>query len=406
MNNFITNYYRLLSALSLAMDFSSRGLMRHHQRVALIALQIGKLYGLNQDQLERLFSAAILHDAGSSTWEEKQHLLEFSSVNTLSHCQKGYQLFYQHPIFHNIAEIILYHHERWDGQYSTSGIVKTEIPIESRIIHLADRIDVLVRDDIYILGQKKQICRIITGESGRLFDPHLVEAFSDLSERECFWLDLHSEFISEVLSYHCPVSTKRLDMLEVTSIAQTMSRVIDFKSPYTRKHSAGVADVCYFLGQKAGFTPDHCDILKVAGLLHDLGKLGIPDAILDKPGKLTDSEFDIMRKHTYYTYHILKLVDGFETINHYASCHHEKLNGRGYPFKLDGKELKTGARIVAVADIFTALTEDRPYRKALEKKQVVGIISDQVKLGVIDEEIAALLLTNYEEARLSRQNHV
>ena len=405
MKSFETNYYRLLSSLSLAMDFSSHGLMRHHQRVALIALQIGKLYGLNQDQLERLFTAAILHDAGSSTWEEKQQLIEFYTAKTLNHCKKGYQLFYQHPLFHNISDIILYHHERWDGLHNSSGRVKIEIPIESRIIHLADRIDVLVRDNAYILEQKKQICRIINNESKRIFDPQLVEAFNDLSERECFWLDLHSEFINDVLAHHCPVSTKRLDMLEVMSIAQTMSKVIDFKSPFTRKHSAGVAEVCYFLAQKAGFTSDHCDTLKVAGLLHDLGKLGIPDTILDKPGKLTASEFDIMRKHTYYTYHILKRVDGFETINHYASCHHEKLNGRGYPFKLDEKDIKTGARIVAVADIFTALTEDRPYRKAMEKKKVVGIIQDQVKSGVIDGELTVLLLANYEEAQWSRQNY-
>ncbi|AQS57768.1 HD-GYP domain-containing protein [Desulforamulus ferrireducens] len=403
MDSYITNYYKLLSSLSLAMDFSSRGLLRHHQRVALIALQIGRLYGLNQDQMEKLFTAAILHDAGSSTWQEKQQLLEYSAIETLSHCQKGFQLFHRHPIFHNIAEIILYHHERWDGYNST--LTKTDIPIESRIIHLADRIDVLIKEDAYILGQKKHICQTITAGSGKLFDPLLVEAFSDLSERECFWLDLHSEFVNEVLSHHCPVSTKRLGILEIASVAQTMSKVIDFKSPYTRKHSAGVAQMSYFLGQKAGFTPEHCDILKVAGLLHDLGKLGIPDAILDKPGKLTADEFDIMRKHTYYTYHILNMVDGFETINHYASCHHEKLNGRGYPFKLDGQELKTGARIVAVADIFTALTEDRPYRPALDKKLVMGIISDQVKLGHLDGELAALLLTNYEEAQYIRQSN-
>ncbi len=395
---FETNYYKLLSSLSLAMDFGSQGLMRHHQKVALIALQIGKLYGLDQEQLERLFTAAILHDAGSNTWMEKQQLMDFNTTKTLDHCKKGYQLFYQHPLFHNISDIILYHHDRWDGLCNSSGRSKSEIPIESRIIHLADRIDVLVRDNVYILDQRKQICHTINAESKKLLDPYLIEAFNDLSERECFWLDLHSEFIDDVLAHHCPVITKQLEVLGVMPIAQTMAKIIDFKSPFTRKHSVGVAEVCHFLAQKAGFTSDHCDILKVSGLLHDLGKLGIPDTILDKPGKLTSSEFDIMKRHTYYTYHILKMIDGFETINHYASCHHEKLNGRGYPFKLDGREIKTGARIVAVADIFIALTENRPYRKAMEKKQVVEIIENQAKSGVIDKELSILLLTNYEEA--------
>ncbi|MEW6064867.1 MAG: HD-GYP domain-containing protein [Bacillota bacterium] len=403
MDQFITNYFKLLSSLSLAMDFSSRGVMRHHQRVALIALQIGKLYGLNPNQLERLFTAAILHDAGSSTWEEKNQLTDFFITGTLNHCKKGYLLFKDHPLFRSIADIILYHHDRWDGFKNASGLKGEQIPIESRIIHLADRIDVLIREDIYILEQKKPICRGINEESRRLFDPQLVDAFNDLSERECFWLDLHSEFITDILAHHCPVVTKKLGLSEVTAVAETMSKVIDFKSPFTRRHSGGVARVSRLLAGKVGFSENHCDIVKIAGLLHDLGKLGIPDAILDKPGKLTPGEFDVMKRHTYYTYHILKMVDGFETINHYASCHHETLSGRGYPFKLDGSDIKTGARIVAVADIFTALTEDRPYRKAMEKELVIKILGNQARSGAIDEDLTLFLLTDYEEALLAGQ---
>lgn len=403
MEPIITNYYKLLSSLSLAMDFSSHGLLRHHQRVALIALQIGKLYGLPTHQLEKLFTAAILHDAGSSTWEEKGRLMDFFSSGTLHHCKKGHALFQGHPLFGPIADIILYHHDRWDEAISASGLGEKQVPIEAGIIHLADRIDVLIRDDVYILEQKKSICRIINEESGKLFDPRLVAAFNDLSERECFWLDLHSEFISDILAHHCPVATKELNLSQITAVAETMAKVIDFKSPFTRRHSGGVARVARLLAEKAGFTQDHCDIVKVAGLLHDLGKLGVPEAILDKPGKLTASEFNLIKKHTYYTYHILKMVDGFDTINHYASCHHETLSGKGYPFKLDGTELKPGARIVAVADIFAALTEERPYRGAMKKEQVIQILGDQSRRGVLDQDITALLLTEYEEALLASQ---
>ncbi|SHF10774.1 HD-GYP domain-containing protein [Desulforamulus putei] len=403
MEQFITNYFKLLSSLSLAMDFGSHGLMRHHQRVALIALQIGKLYGLDHHQLERLFTAAILHDAGSSTWEEKGQITEYFTTETLKHCKKGYVLFKDHLLFRSIADIILCHHDRWDGLRNPSGLKGEQIPVESRIIHLADRIDVLVRDDIYILEQKKHICRIINEKSEGFFDPKLVDAFNDLSERECFWLDLHSEFTTDILAHHCPVATKKLGLPEVTAVAEIMSKVIDFKSSFTNRHSAGVARVAHLLARKAGFTEDHCNIVKVAGLLHDLGKLNIPDQILDKPGKLTADEFNVMKRHTYYTFHILNMIDGFETINHYASCHHETLNGRGYPFKLDEAELKTGARIMAVADIFTALTEERPYRKPMEKEMVLKILHKQVKSGAIDPDLTALLLTDYQEAFLAGQ---
>lgn len=398
MIKFNIDYYQLLSSLSMAMDFSSRGIMRHHQRVALIALQIGKLYGLDTNQLNKVFIAAILHDAGSSTWEEKEELAKFSSNGTANHCKKGYLLFKDHPLFDYIAEIILHHHDRWYGCAKDTSLTGEQIPIESRIIHLADRIDVLIQDNIYILEQRKRICEEINKNSGLLFDPHLVEAFNDISKRECFWLDLHSEFITDILAHHCPVDGKQIEMSDVTALAQTMSKVIDFKSPFTRRHSAGVANVASFLGSKAGFPEQECEILKVSGLLHDLGKLGIPDYILNKPGKLTTEEYNIMKRHTYYTYHILKMVNGFDTINSYASYHHETLNGQGYPFKIDSSELSVGSRIVAVADIFTALTEERPYRKPMENKKVVNILQENVKKGGIDTEITDLLLEHYDEA--------
>lgn len=398
MLKFNVDYYQLLSSLSMAMDFSAHGIMRHHQRVALIALQIGKLYGLDAIQLNKVFIAAILHDAGSSTWEEKDQLAKFSFAGTINHCKKGYLLFKDHPLFDCIADIILHHHDRWHGIENDSSLIREQIPIESRIIHLADRIDVLIRDDIYILEQRKGICEAINKNSGVLFDPRLVEAFNDISLRECFWLDLHSEFITDILAHHCPIEGKQMEISDVTALAQTMSKVIDFKSPFTRRHSAGVANVANFLGIKAGFPEEECELLRVSGLLHDLGKLGVPDYILNKPGKLTREEYNIMKRHTYYTYHILKMVEGFDTINSYASYHHETLNGQGYPFKIDSSELSIGSRIVAVADIFTALTEERPYRKPMDNKKVVSILHENVKKGAIDTEITALLLEHYDEA--------
>lgn len=398
MLKFNSNYYQLLSSLSIAMDFSSTGLMRHHQRVALIALQIGKLYGLSNGQLNSLFTAAILHDAGSSTWEEKGQLKNFFIKESFNHCKKGYLLFKGHPLFDFICEIILYHHDRWDGLKNASKLSRHQIPIESRIIFLADRIDVLINESTYILEQKKNICTAINAESNRLFDPHLVEAFNDISNRESFWLDLHSDFLTEIIAHHCPLAEKQLGLKEVMAVAETMSKVIDFKSPFTQRHSGGVARVAQLLGTKAGLSMKNCQMLRVAGLLHDVGKLAIPDEILNKPAPLTESEYRIMKGHTYYTYHILKRIDGFETINQQASYHHETLNGQGYPFKLDSSDLDIGARIVAVADIFTALTEERPYRSSMQKKEVINILSNKVKAGGIDANVTALLMDCYDEA--------
>src|SRR3990167_2949515 len=120
---------------------------------------------------------------------------------------------------------------------------------------------------------------------------------------------------------------------------------------------------------------------EIAALLHDIGKLSVPDEILEKPGGLSTEEFNIMRGHTYFTYHILNSIDGFDTISEWAAFHHEKLNGRGYPFHLKEGQLSIGSRIMAVSDKFSALSEDRPYRKSLTNNEIIANLNIMVDSG-------------------------
>jgi HD-GYP domain-containing protein (c-di-GMP phosphodiesterase class II) len=146
------------------------------------------------------------------------------------------------------------------------------------------------------------------------------------------------------------------------------------------------------LGKMTGYSKNECNLLLIAGYLHDLGKLAIPNSLLEKPGSLTKSEFDLIRCHTFYTYQLLDSIGGFQTINQWASFHHEKLDGSGYPFHLTGEDIPLGSRILAVSDVFTAITEDRPYRKGMDKSEVIKVMQTMADNGSLTPEIVALLL--------------
>lgn len=388
---------KLLNALSLAMDYNRSGLMRHHKRVALICSYLAEELQLDTSVLPLLHLSAIIHDAGVSTYREREGLKNFETVNPWQHCERGYELLGHMPILAPLANVILYHHDRWDGQ-NKSRLAGNEIPLPSRIIYLADRIDVLAYRDGNILDYRQEIVNKINTGSGTMFDPELVDAFNKVARKESLWLDLTSQFIDFHLDGRIHARPVIAGLKEIIDISQIFAEIIDSKSPYTYRHSQLVAKTAVFLAGKAGFTDQQQNNMYVAGLLHDLGKLSIPEEILEKPAGLNKQEYNLMKQHTYITYQILNNMAGFKEIAQWAAYHHEKLNGEGYPFRLKGIDLSTGSRIMAVADIFSALVEDRPYRQGLPRHRVEKIMGDMVNNGHIDGDILWLLMNNYREA--------
>lgn len=167
-------------------------------------------------------------------------------------------------------------------------------------------------------------------------------------------------------------------------------------SPEVQNHHEKVAYISYRLADLMGMNEQEKQLALFGALMHDIGKLKIPDAILEKPGKLTEEEFNIMKEHAYYSYILLNSVEGFEKIAVWAAWHHEKLNGNGYPFHLMSEEIPLGARIMTVADIFSAVTEDRPYRKGMEAGQVIEILKKDAESGALSKPLVELLISNYD----------
>jgi putative nucleotidyltransferase with HDIG domain len=169
---------------------------------------------------------------------------------------------------------------------------------------------------------------------------------------------------------------KELDQLNWGALT-ALARAIDAKSPWTAGHSERVTNLALKIGRVLGFSQEEIDILHRGGLLHDLGKIGVPAEILDKPGKLSDEELPVMRRHAALGAHILESIAAYAGVIPMVLQHHERVDGRGYPNGIAGDLICSGARIFAVADAFDAMTSDRPYRKALKQERAIEIIQEE-----------------------------
>ncbi len=398
-------FYSILKVFSAAIDLISKKVVGHHKQVAYITFEIGKEMGFSSEKLGELFIAALLHDVGVFYLNQNFDDLSFDNKDN-QHAEVGYQLVKEYFNSNYIPEIIRYHHLEWN-QIDTAMFRGKIIPEESQILFLADRITTLIRDNSFILNQVPEIEDRITKLAGRWFWPEAVNSFLKISAYESFWLNAVNNLqLERELNYNSGIVNIPVDLDNFMDFGCFSSHIIDFRSPFTATHSSGVAVIAEQMAGFCGFSNEECQLMKLAGYLHDIGKLAVPLTILDKPGKLNRDEWAIMKSHSYYTHQVLSEFEGFQMIRDWSSFHHEHLNGRGYPFHLTGQNLSRGARLMAVADVFTAITEDRPYRKRMKKKQVVEVLEKMQAKEKLDSTLIEVLLDNYDilnEIRLSTQ---
>ena len=396
------NLYELISCLTDAVDLISPELADHHQQVAYLSYEIAKELKLPKKQQNDLLLAGMLHDVGAFSLEERLALIEEESLTASHHAFKGAHMLENfHPLT-DVANIIRYHHIPWnsgEGRYYN----EKKVSFLSHIVHLSDRIAVLINKNYEIIGQIKGIRDAILLQKGTIFVPELVDAFIDLSHKEYVWLDTAYKPLLDIIPKVKGFVNLDLNIEDVVDLTKIFACIIDFRSPFTANHSAGVAKTAEKLAELAGFSPYECKMMLVSGYLHDLGKLAVKNDVLEKPGKLNVDEFNLIKSHTFYTYRLLQTIQGFETINKWASFHHEKLNGQGYPFHLSDSDIPLGSRIIAVADVFTAITEERPYRKGMRNEQVIRVLDSMVLNKSICSHVVSILLDNYDLVNQIRQ---
>ena len=368
-----------------AIDSFNYLLKSHHRRVAIISYNIGRALNLSNDDLFELVIAASLHDIGALSIQERDMLIKEDVTNPQPHCIMGYHMLNSFDVFKNIAQVIKHHHIAYEDFLKAKD---GEVPYVSHIIHLADRIDVLISQDTFILNQKDNISEVIQHKVGTLFHPEVFEGFIKASKGDIFWIEISNMSLDQLFKKIDFSIDFNLTIDNVIGFAQAISQIIDFRSKFTAAHSYTVAHLASLLGKYFNFSEEKCKKLMIAGYLHDIGKIGIDPALIEKDGPLTNEEYNIVKLHSYYSGQILSELntsEWFSEIVEWTERHHEKSDGSGYPYALDDTVLDEGVKVLAFADVITALMETRPYRKSMSIDDAFNIIDEKLAFNISPE---------------------
>ena len=408
----------LISALSHALDITEGQPEGHCVRCCWIGMHVGRRLGISEGDLWNLYYTLLLKDLGCSSnaaricelylTDDLSFKRDFKTVGdslpkvlqfVLSHtglkaglaerfrsvltimrdgeeiateliatrCQRGAEIARLLRFPETVSAGIYSLDEHFNGQGKPHGLAGEEIPLYSRIALLAQVIDVF-----HTAGGAQAALDEVRQRAGGWFDPALVQAFDQLEGDDSFWTMLASpDVMTAVLALEPAGHVVALDDDYLDDIAAAFGQVVDSKSPYTSGHSARVA-------------------LKRGALLHDVGKLGVSNSILDKPGKLDDEEWAAVKAHAMYTETILSRIDAFAELARVSAAHHERLDGKGYPRGLMADEICLETRIITTADIFDAITAERPYRGAVPIPKTLEIMAESVGTAIDERCFEAL----------------
>lgn len=412
----------VLSALSYALDLTDGQPAGHTLRSCLIGMRLGRDVGFGVEQRSALYYALLLKDAGCSSNasrltqlfgtddrvlkprmrdvdrhdfigllvatirtvaigrgvpDKMRHLLGIARsgpvVNEIMElrCERGADIVSRLGFPQSTAEAVRHLDEHWNGKGHPDGLKGPAIPMMSRIANISQ-----VADAFNHRSGMRAALRVLKQRSGSWFDPQLIDIVQGWGRDAQWWeqlggADLTAEVMGEEPETHARWVTD--DDLDV--VARAFADIIDAKSPYTYSHSRNVAAYALGIARELRLDADMQRRAYRAGLLHDIGKLGISNAILDKPAPLDAAERATMERHPFYTWEILSRVPAFRDFAWPASLHHERLDGSGYPWHLGGNRLDLIARILGVADVFEALTATRPYRGGLPWDQAWAILA-------------------------------
>ena len=402
MTDSFTTMSSLLGALARALNLIDPNVENHHQQTAYLSFMIARGAQFTDEEVELTIYAALLHDIGFVTGEDQKSVAELE-MEAVKLSRTGASILRGLSGADPVSDVILHCQCPWTDFLALPDEIKEREYQSARIasvIHLADVISTMIKPDEPIIHQRAFLRSVAVSMRDKEFSAEAVDAFLIVSEFEFIWMDLryNPQFLTFFAGKLHDVSLDRT--VELTGL---MSRIIDYRSSFTAMHSAGVAASAEAMARFSGMSEDECKMMKIAGYLHDVGKLTTPRAILEKPGKLTDEEFDRVKEHPYYTRLILLDVKGFDKIADWAGFHHEKLDGTGYPYHIGADELDLGARIMAVADIFSAITEVRPYRTGMKKEQAMKLLNGDAAAGKLCSCVVDVLNENYEEIDRARE---
>jgi putative nucleotidyltransferase with HDIG domain len=431
-------FSEIIAALSVALDITQGNPEGHCMRSALIGMRLAEEVQLSPTDRSALFYALLLKDLGCSSnaakitylfgaddhrvkrsirmsdWSSAgesikncwgqcapggsvvEKLMRMAAMarsgiegaKRLSkvRCERGADIARMLQLPEATARAILDLDEHWNGRGHPCGLKKDEISLLARICCLAQTAEVFFT--AFGLGPAIDVAH---RRRGQWFDPQLVDALDAFRHEQSFWATLRSDDLPAELNRWEPQDAHLMADEEcLDRVSEAFATVVDAKSPWTYQHSTRVAEIAVGIAQQFGCSPQLERDLRRVALLHDIGKLGVSNLILDKPGKPTAEEFDEIRKHPDYSQRILGKLAAFELAADIAGAHHERLDGRGYHRQLDGADVSWMTRVLTTADVCEALTAKRPYREALSWERTREIMDADAGAGFDPECLGAL----------------
>lgn len=363
-------------------------LTEHGSHVAYIVFRMLKETGqFTQEELRNICFVAQLHDIGAYKTEEISRMLQFETKDVWDHSFYGYLFIRYFSPLKSLAPAVLLHHINWNFLENECNLDQS-LKNLGQFIHVADRIDVLM--SLQHLSWEKAYIYLNKGR-GTMYAPHIL----DLAETLCFKKSIEEEWRNDS-DYFDFLTDIPLSGEEITDYLKMLVFIIDFRSHYTVTHTITTTSISYELGKLLSYPQDRLHLILCGALLHDLGKIAVPVEILEYPGRLSRQAMNIMRTHVNYTEEIFGgSID--ETVARIALRHHEKLNGSGYPKGLSGDELTKEERLVAIADIISALTGTRSYKAAYPKEKIKTILESMKNEQLLDPDIVSLAVTHLDD---------
>ena len=385
--------FDLLMGFSRALDMVSPVLAGHHLRVAFLGQALAERLRLSHSTRKYMLMASMLHDIGAIPLKSDTRDLIFEH-NKGQHCRAGWAFCKTAGLPRPVCDMVLHHHTEWCSYDNDS-----QNALPANCIYLADRLDVALRTRN--APDLRHICASLQAKQ-REYAPACLAALNSLADDADLVARLNSpqrmqEHLASIFG------SVILGPVQLVDLCGLFSQTIDSKSPFTATHSLGVAHTARMLLKLSRMADtDDLTTMFIAGLLHDIGKLAIPLEILEKPSALDPEELAQIQQHAETSLDLLGSIPGFTCVCEWGGRHHERLDGTGYPHGIRAASLSLPMRIIAVADVFTALTEDRPYRAGMPLAEAMRIIESMAELSYLDVNVVALLADNVVRVNRAR----
>jgi HD-GYP domain-containing protein (c-di-GMP phosphodiesterase class II) len=414
-----------LIAISKAIDLLEGRPVRHALKVAAIAGQLGVILKLEKREIYSLVCAGLLHDVGLARiaystaplvpqgMNEKQAFYAHTLMNArvvgvkpenrfsdecfhmlTSHPQAAGNFIEAIHLSADIKDIIASHHELCDGSGYPFGLTREKIPFGARILSFADTVEAVMAEVSGLTPRRMALESFLDIKATHKFDPDVVDAFRTLIEDEQFLRKIYSLEVEEFVKDLCGRRQSPMSPKQSLDVARAMSQLPDGLTPhYTQHHSSKVAQYANQMATYLGIGEHQKGELILACLLHDIGKLAIPLEILAKEGPLSEDEWHQVMNFPHYTEEILAGIPGFHNVAQWAGEHHERMNGRGYPASKKGIDISIGGRMIAIANVFDALTSSRPYRKDVYDPLDALPLIGQGRFRLFDSQLVTVFRT-------------